>query len=132
MRPLTHPSIDNITVEGILHVLADPERAAIFAELASAEGAICATFQKAGGRDIPKSTLSHHFRNLRDAGLIRSERHGVEMRNTTRIEEISARLPDLIQAILSAYAVQASAQPRPARRTPDAHSPRKRNPRGSG
>jgi hypothetical protein len=35
MRPLIHPSIEDITVEGILHALADPVRVAIYAELAS-------------------------------------------------------------------------------------------------
>lgn len=108
MRPLVHPSIEDITVEGILHALSDPVRAAIYAELAISSGATCSNFLKISDRDIPKSTLSQHFRALREAGLIRSERHGVEMRNTTRCEEIDQRFPGLVLAIMKAHQIQAA------------------------
>ena len=71
-------------MEGILHALSDPVRAAIYAELAVAEGASCSNFLLVRDRPIPKSTLSQHFRALREAGLVRSERSGVEMHNSTR------------------------------------------------
>jgi DNA-binding transcriptional ArsR family regulator len=117
MRPLVHPSIEDITVEGILHALSDPVRAAIYAELAMSDGAAnCSNFLKISDRDIPKSTLSQHFRALREAGLVRSERHGVEMHNTTRCSEIEQRFPGLISAILKAHAVQAAARA-PKRKT---------------
>src|SRR5947207_13916316 len=81
MRPLVHPSIEDITVEGILHALSDPVRVAIYAELAASAGAtICSNFLQVSDRSIPKSTLSQHFRAIREAGLGRSERHGVERR----------------------------------------------------
>jgi len=71
MRPLVHPSIDDVTVEGILHALSDPVRVAIYAELAaSACATICSNFLQVSDRSIPKSTLSQHFRALREAGLI--------------------------------------------------------------
>src|SRR5579871_1463572 len=100
MRPLIHPAIEDITVEGILHALADPVRAAIYARLANECGAICVDFVNIIDREIPKSTLSQHFRALREAGLVRSERHGVEMRNSTRCAEIDGRFPGLIKSIL--------------------------------
>lgn len=105
MRPLFHPSIDDVPVEAILHALSDPVRAAIFAELAGA-GCIqgCSSFAAVGDRMIPKSSLSQHFKVLRDAGLIHSERQGVEMRNTSRCGEVDARYPGLLAAILGAYA----------------------------
>lgn len=108
MRPLVHPSIEDITVEGILHALSDPVRAAIYAELAVSSGATCSNFLKISDREIPKSTLSQHFRALREAGLIRSERHGVEMRNATRCEEINQRFPGLILTIMQAHQIQAA------------------------
>lgn len=108
MRPLIHPSIEDITVEGILHALSDPVRAAIYAELATSSGATCSNFLKISDRDIPKSTLSQHFRALREAGLIRSERQGVEMRNSTRCEEINQRFPGLVLTIMKAHQIQAS------------------------
>jgi DNA-binding transcriptional ArsR family regulator len=107
MRPLSHPSIEDVTVEGILHALSDPVRAAIYAQLLLSDcSQNCSGFLEVGDRIIPKSTLSQHFKILRDAGLIRSERKGVEMRNTGRCDEIEKRFPSLIYSILSAYSIQ--------------------------
>jgi DNA-binding transcriptional ArsR family regulator len=109
MRPLLHPSIDDIRPEAILHALSDPVRAAIFAQIASGECIQnCSAFASIGDRVIPKSSLSQHFKVLREAGLIRSERQGVEMRNTSRCGEVDARYPGLIAAILSAYQREAA------------------------
>ncbi|MEI7036206.1 helix-turn-helix domain-containing protein [Fulvimonas yonginensis] len=116
MKPLIHPSIDDITVEGILHALSDPVRAAIYADLAGAGCAqTCTAFAQVSDREIPKSTLSQHFRTLREAGLIRSERQGVEMRNTTRCAEIEQRFPGLLPAIMNAHRLQREGR-RPAGR----------------
>jgi len=122
MRPLVHPSIEDVTVEGILHALSDPVRAAIYAELAISSGVSCSNFLKISDREIPKSTLSQHFRALREAGLIRSERHGVEMRNTTRCEEVNQRFPGLVTAIMKAHQIQASQRLRTAKRKPASKS----------
>lgn len=117
MKPLIHPSIDTITVEGVLHALSDPVRVAIYADMAGAGCAqTCSTFLQVIDRSIPKSTLSQHFRTLREAGLIRSERQGVEMLNTTRCAEIEQRFPGLLPAIMNAHRVQLAEKARPARR----------------
>jgi DNA-binding transcriptional ArsR family regulator len=118
MRPLVHPSIEDVTVEGVLHALSDPVRAAIYAELAISSGVPCSNFLKISDREIPKSTLSQHFRALREAGLIRSERHGVEMRNTTRCEEVNQRFPGLVTAIMKAHQIQAAERLRATKRKP--------------
>jgi len=119
MRPLLHPSIENITVEGILHALSDPVRAAIYADLAGSGCATtCSNFLQIRERSIPKSTLSQHFKALREAGLIRSERQGVEMLNTSRCKEIEQRFPGLILAILGAHAVQAAESAREEKTSP--------------
>jgi DNA-binding transcriptional ArsR family regulator len=107
VKPLFHPAIEDVTVEGILHALADPVRVAIYAQIVSSDCSTnCATLLKLSRQDIPKSTMSQHFRALREAGLIRGERHGVEMRNTSRCAEIEARFPGLIPGIVKAYAAQ--------------------------
>ena len=108
MRPLFHPAVDDMRTEAILHALSDPVRAAIFAEIRGA-GCIeaCSAVAVVGDRTIPKSSLSHHIRVLREAGLIRCERHGVEMRNVSRCQEVDARFPGLLPAILNAYASKA-------------------------
>src|ERR1700733_9573486 len=113
MRPLFHPSIEDITVESILHALSDPVRAAIFADIvASNRAQTCSTFLMVSDKAVPKSTLSQHFKALRDAGLIRSERRGVEMQNVSRCDEINKRFPGLIPAIINAHKVQASTKTR--------------------
>ncbi len=107
MRPLLHPSIDDVTVEGILHALSDPVRVAIFAQIADAKcSQNCSAFLEVKEKSIPKSTLSQHFKALREAGLIRSVRQGVEMQNTSRCTEIQGRFPGLISAIVNAHQIQ--------------------------
>jgi DNA-binding transcriptional ArsR family regulator len=107
MRPLFHPSIENVTVEGILHALSDPVRVAILADIIGANCARnCSNFLKVNDREIPKATLSQHFKVLRDAGLIRGVRQGVEIQNTARCSEIETRFPGLVASIVNAYKTQ--------------------------
>src|SRR5271166_6916027 len=107
MRPLFHPSVEDLTVESILHALSDPVRVSIFASIAmSGCSHTCSAFLSISDKTIPKSTLSQHFKALREAGLIRSERHGVEMRNTSRCAEVDRRFPGLIAAIVNAHKIQ--------------------------
>jgi len=113
MKPLFHPSIGDVTVEGILHALSDPVRVAIYAEIVGANCSYnCSNFLNVREKTIPKSTLSQHFKALREAGLIRGERRGVEMQNTSRCAEIDKRFPGLIAAIVRAHALQSKIRPR--------------------
>lgn len=85
MRPITHPAVADITVEGILYALSDPVRMEIFMSMAAADCAKpCSAYGEIKNRKLPKSTLSQQIKILREAGLIRSSRQGVEIRNTTR------------------------------------------------
>ena len=118
MKPLFHPSIEDVTVEAILHALSDPVRVAICAQIeGSACGHTCSNFLRIDEKAIPKSTLSQHFKVLREAGLIRSERRGVEVRNTSRFPEVEGLFPGLLKAIVNAY---------------ESQSPRKKRKRGAG
>jgi len=104
MKPLFHPAPEDVTVEGLLYALSDPVRVRIYAGIvASSCPQICSNFLKLDNRTLPKSTLSMHFKVLREAGLIRSERHGVEVRNVSRCEEFKDRFGDMVGAILQAY-----------------------------
>lgn len=127
MKPLFHPSMDDITVEGILHALSDPDRAAIFAEIARSDcSRTCSNFCSIREKTIPRSTLSQHFKGLREAGLIRSERRGVEMHNVSRCGEIEQKFPGLIAAIITAHAVQAKGKQRGATAWPTRKPGRKK------
>ncbi|WP_206740831.1 ArsR/SmtB family transcription factor [Euryhalocaulis caribicus] len=98
MRSLHHPAAGAITLEGVLHALSDPARLQIVRNLDESCPRTCG---EAGCPSLPRSTLSHHFRILREAGLVRSERDGVSMRNTLRRDELDKRFPGLLAAVLS-------------------------------
>jgi DNA-binding transcriptional ArsR family regulator len=117
MRALVHPSIEDVSVEGILYALSDPVRVAIFADIASSNCALnCSSFLSIQKQAIPKSTLSQHFKALREAGLIRSERSGVEMHNTSRCLEIDQRFPGMLASIMNAHRLQSDARRRRRRK----------------
>jgi DNA-binding transcriptional ArsR family regulator len=114
----------DVTVEAILHALSDPVRVAIFADIASSDcSQNCSNFLHVSEKVIPKSSLSQHFKVLREAGLIRGERRGVEMHNTSRCADIDKRFPGLIMAIVNAHNIQLQEKTRtgnrrrPARRS---------------
>lgn len=112
MRAIYHPRVDEITVQGILYALADPIRAEIFTRLAASEcGKNCSAFLQVQ-ENLAKSTLSQHLRILREAGLIRSERKGVELINATRCAELDARFGPMIRAIIDSYAEEQKGQKR--------------------
>jgi DNA-binding transcriptional ArsR family regulator len=107
VRPLVHPAIEDVTVEAILHALADPVRVAIYARIIGSQfPQSCSSLMTVTAVAVPKSTLSQHFKVLREAGLIRSERRGVEMQNASRCAEVESRFPGLIPAVISAYDAQ--------------------------
>jgi DNA-binding transcriptional ArsR family regulator len=107
MRPLIHPAVEDVPVEAILHALSDPLRVAIFVQIVEQDCSHnCSAFLHLREKPIPKSTLSQHFKILREAGLIRGERMGVEMHNTSRCAEIDERYPGLIATILKAHNIQ--------------------------
>ena len=100
-------------MEGILHALSDPVRVAIYADIVAQECSHnCSTFLNVSDKAIPKSTLSQHFKALREAGLIRGERRGVEMYNTSRCAEIEERFPGLIRSIVNAHSIQSKDEAR--------------------
>jgi DNA-binding transcriptional ArsR family regulator len=119
MRPIFHPSVEEVTVEAILHALSDPVRVAIFADIAFQNCShSCSNFLTVSDKNIPKSTLSQHFKALREAGLIRGERRGVEIHNISRCAEIESRFPGLIAAIINAHNIQLQDKAKAGKRKP--------------
>jgi DNA-binding transcriptional ArsR family regulator len=97
MRPYKHPAADELSLERVLYALSDSIRLEIVRTLAQVEAATCGELD--GGR--PKSTVSHHFKVLREAGLVFTETSGTVHRNHLRRADIDARFPGLLAAILS-------------------------------
>ncbi|MDR8412814.1 helix-turn-helix domain-containing protein [Nonomuraea sp. 3-1Str] len=105
-RPaLVHPDADALDVLDILHALADPTRMTIVRTLRAAPERACGTFPV----DVAPSTLTHHFRVLREAGLIRQREDGNRRWTALRLEDLDARFPGLLDAIVNAYASDAEA-----------------------
>ena len=94
-----HPSRDQIELAAVLHALSDPVRLLMVRGLAGAfEGRTCGSF------DVPvtKSTCTHHFKVLREAGVIQQRQQGTKRVNTLRAEDLEARFPGLLGTILQA------------------------------
>jgi DNA-binding transcriptional ArsR family regulator len=108
-RPFLHPAIEDMRLESVLYALADPTRLAIILNLAA--GNCPMNCSKAAPERLPKSTQSHHYQVLREAGLIRSERRGTEVVNTLRGADVEARFPGLLAAVLGAAEAGAARAP---------------------
>src|SRR5229473_206934 len=103
-RLLTHPHIGDVTVAGILHALADPVRLGIVTDLLNThDGMNCTETTLKLKLAMPKSTCSQHYRILREAGLIVSERRGVDLSSRVRTAELETRFPGLLASILKSY-----------------------------
>lgn len=100
MVQFVHPSKDDITLTGVLGALADPMRVRIVREMLMSKDGCMSCSQAMPCPDMAKSTLSNHFRILREAGLIHTAKRGVENRNTVRETDINARFPGLLKTIL--------------------------------
>jgi DNA-binding transcriptional ArsR family regulator len=98
MRTIHHPAIEDVTLPQVLHALSDPVRLNVVRQLALAGEATCSALEC--GR--PKSSMSHHFRVLRDAGLVRTRTEGPAHMNDLRRMEIDRLFPGLLAAVLAA------------------------------
>jgi DNA-binding transcriptional ArsR family regulator len=99
MTQFVHPSTEDLTLTGVLGALADPARLRIFKSMVERKSCMsCCEASPYEG--MAKSTLSHHFRILREAGLIRTTKRGVENRNVVRTDDVNARFPGLLKTIL--------------------------------
>lgn len=98
MKLIKHPALHEVRIEQLLYALSDPVRLEIVGKLYRIGEASCGALD--GGR--PKSSVSHHFRVLREAGLVRTRIEGVVHMNALRRTELDDRFPGLLEAILSA------------------------------
>jgi len=96
--PLTHPAAAEIDLLEVLHALADPTRMTIVQTLAASPERACGTFPV----QVATSTLTHHFRVLREAGVIRQREEGTRRWTSLRADDLAARYPGLLDQILEA------------------------------
>ena len=98
MRTLHHPPRKGLTLTSVLYALSDPVRLSIVQHLAESDGKACGTFSL----PVAKSTASHHFRVLREAGVIQMRPEGAQYINSLRREDLDVRFPGLLDAVLQA------------------------------
>jgi DNA-binding transcriptional ArsR family regulator len=101
MRKIQHPNIDQVELTDIMYALADPTRLEIVALLANAgKQMTCGEINL----NRPKSSMSHHFKILRAAGLVETLIEGTEHMNSLRVEEIEQKFPGVLNAVIKAIA----------------------------
>jgi DNA-binding transcriptional ArsR family regulator len=104
-RDLPHPASGDIRLEAVLHALSDPMRLQIVRELAAdGDELTCSQFVL----PVTKSTTTHHFRVLREAGVIRQCYRGTAKMNGLRRDDLDALFPGLLDALLAAATRQAT------------------------
>lgn len=97
MRPLQQPERSAITLTGVLYALSDPGRLEIVRSLQKGRERCCGEFGM-----MTKSTLSHHFKVLREAGVTGTRTEGRRRIISLRREDLDARFPGLLDAVLRA------------------------------
>ena len=97
MRSITHPGTDQLRLPDVLHALSDPVRLEIVSLLSSASEVSCGRL----GVPVSKSTLTHHLKVLREAGLTRTRCQGVQRLVSLRREDLDTRFPGLLASVLS-------------------------------
>ncbi len=99
VKVLYHPDLVDIHLSSVLYALSDPIRLHAVAEIYKWGERAC------GDIEVPvgKSTLSHHARTLREAGVIRTRVQGTQRFLSIRTEDLEARFPGLLASVLHAY-----------------------------
>src|SRR5919107_632259 len=98
MRNLHHPRADEVTLPDVLHALSDPVRLQIVRALSECEEQSCSGVEAS----VSKSTLSHHFKVLREAGLTHTRVDGTHRYVSLRKVELDERFPGLLGSVLAA------------------------------
>jgi DNA-binding transcriptional ArsR family regulator len=98
---LPHPAVQEIELASVLHALRDPMRLKIIHVLAAGGEHTCKSI------DLPvtKSTCTHHFRVLREAGVMSQRLEGTTRLNALRRADLEARFPGLLDSVLRAAGV---------------------------
>ena len=97
-----HPTRDQIELPMVLDCLSDPTRLAIVYSLAQRERdgveLCCGDFNALSG----KSNLAYHFAKLRESGVMQTRIVGTNRLMRLRREDLEARFPGLLDAVIKA------------------------------
>lgn len=96
MVDLSQPDAEDLSLPEVLAALGNPIRLDIVRRLAAGEHLTCST-AIAG---MPKSSASHHWRTMRESGLLHQYRDGRFIRMELRTDALEQRFPGLLGAVL--------------------------------
>ena len=94
-----HPETEQILLENVLFALGNPLRLSIIRRLADGSELSCNALRP---EDVVKSTMTHHWRVLRDSGVFWQRPQGRENMISLRREDLDARFPGLMEILLKA------------------------------
>ncbi len=98
-RELAHPDRAEMRLENVLHALSDPMRLLIVRDLARTDDELaCSAFEL----PVSKSTTTHHFRVLRESGVIVQVYRGTAKKSALRRDDLEELFPGLLAAVLEA------------------------------
>ncbi len=100
-----HPPRDEIRLETVLTALGNPLRMEVLRVLAEGGAHPCGAIVKG----VPKSTLTHHWRVLRESGVINQQASGRALLVSLRRADLEARFPGLVDMLLSFKSPDAAA-----------------------
>jgi DNA-binding transcriptional ArsR family regulator len=103
MRPFYHPQSEDISLVGVLYALGDPVRLQIVQRLAQTGELTCSDLDCS----VAKSTMSHHFKILRESGLVLTRKEGTQHINTLRSADLDRLYPGLLTVVLRSSATTA-------------------------
>lgn len=96
--PLGHPSADEMQLGEVLRALGDPLRRQMIATLADLPDDTERTCTSVAP-GVAKSTLSHHVKVLREAGLVQQINRGNSRKMTLRRRDVESRFPGLLDLV---------------------------------
>ena len=105
-KELHHPEREQIELSAVLEALSEPTRREIVAQLLEQGESPCQAFDD----KAPKSNVSYHLARLREAGVTRARVDGPYRMISVRVDDLAARFPGLLDAIVAASRVKASAE----------------------
>ncbi|MEI7025346.1 ArsR/SmtB family transcription factor [Paenibacillus sp. y28] len=105
MKILYHPGREDIHISSVLSALSDPIRLSMLKTISLEGERPCGEYNLSVS--IAKSTLSHHVRILREAGVLRVRVQGTQHLLSIRSEDLEARFPGLLSSILQAVDMKA-------------------------
>ena len=97
------PEVASLELARVLHALSDPVRLDLVRQLVASDECRCGTF----AAPVSKSTLSHHLKVMREAGITRTRSIGTSRLVSLRRDDLDARFPGLFDAVLQAASTAA-------------------------